>query len=110
MKAGRVLRFDSLNAITNDDLPQPEPAVGQLLVRDCPPQINNRASALDLWGVRIGAGIQSWIARVQEVRRLRMLAFRSLRRLEVAAARMGLKARLKTSVILTRAFLTRLTS
>jgi hypothetical protein len=55
MKAGRVLRFDSLNAITNDDLPQPEPAVGQLLVRDCPPQINNRASALDLWSVRIGS-------------------------------------------------------
>ena len=54
MKAARVLRFDSPNAITNDDLPQPEPAVGQLLVRDCPPQINNRATALDLWGVRIG--------------------------------------------------------
>jgi hypothetical protein len=74
MKAARVLRFGSLNLLTNDDLPQPEPAVGQLLVRDCPPQINNRASALDLWGVRIGVGIQSWIATVQEVRRRRMLA------------------------------------
>ena len=38
--------------ITNDDLPQPQPAVGQLL-RDLL-QINNRASALNLWGVRIG--------------------------------------------------------
>jgi hypothetical protein len=31
MKVGRVLQFDSLNAITNDDLPQPEPIVGQWL-------------------------------------------------------------------------------
>jgi hypothetical protein len=30
-----------------------EPAVGQLLVRDCPPQINNRASDLDMGGGRI---------------------------------------------------------
>lgn len=29
MKAARVLRFDSPNAITNDDLPQPEPAANQ---------------------------------------------------------------------------------
>jgi NADPH:quinone reductase-like Zn-dependent oxidoreductase len=33
MKAARVLRFGPPNVITNDDLPQPEPAVGQLLVR-----------------------------------------------------------------------------
>lgn len=47
MKAARILRFSPLNVITNDDLPQPEPAVGQLLVRDCPTHINNRPSALD---------------------------------------------------------------
>lgn len=33
MKAAHVLRFCSPNVITDDDLPQPEPAVGQLLVR-----------------------------------------------------------------------------
>src|SRR5215469_15937311 len=32
MKAARVLRFGPPNVITNDDLPRPEPAVGQLLV------------------------------------------------------------------------------
>ena len=31
MKAARVLRFGSPNVITNDDLPQPEPVVGQWL-------------------------------------------------------------------------------
>ena len=29
MKAARVLRFGSPNVITNDDLPQPEPAANQ---------------------------------------------------------------------------------
>src|SRR5213592_4347879 len=33
MKAARVLRFGRPNVITNDDLPQPEPSAGQLLVR-----------------------------------------------------------------------------
>ena len=33
MKAVRVLRFGPPNGITNDDLPQPEPGAGQLLVR-----------------------------------------------------------------------------
>jgi NADPH:quinone reductase-like Zn-dependent oxidoreductase len=33
MKAARVLRFGPPNVITNDDLPQPEPSAGQLLVR-----------------------------------------------------------------------------
>jgi NADPH:quinone reductase-like Zn-dependent oxidoreductase len=33
MTAARALRIGSPNVITNDDLPQPEPAVGQLLVR-----------------------------------------------------------------------------
>ncbi len=33
MKASRVLRFGLPNVITNDDLPRPEPAAGQLLVR-----------------------------------------------------------------------------
>jgi NADPH:quinone reductase-like Zn-dependent oxidoreductase len=33
MKAARVLRFGPPNVITNDDLPQPEPGAGQLLVR-----------------------------------------------------------------------------
>lgn len=33
MKAARVLRFGPPSVITNDDLPRPEPATGQLLVR-----------------------------------------------------------------------------
>ena len=33
MKAARVLRFGPPSVITNDDLPQPQPAAGQLLVR-----------------------------------------------------------------------------
>jgi NADPH:quinone reductase-like Zn-dependent oxidoreductase len=33
MKAARVLRFGPPSVITTDDLPQPEPAAGQLLVR-----------------------------------------------------------------------------
>jgi NADPH:quinone reductase-like Zn-dependent oxidoreductase len=33
MKASRVLRFGPPNVIINDDLPRPEPAAGQLLVR-----------------------------------------------------------------------------
>ena len=33
MKAARILRFGPPNIITNDDLPRPEPAAGQLLVR-----------------------------------------------------------------------------
>src|SRR5260370_40902308 len=33
MKAGRVVRFGPPNVITYDDLPRPEPATGQLLVR-----------------------------------------------------------------------------
>jgi NADPH:quinone reductase-like Zn-dependent oxidoreductase len=33
MKAARVLRFGAPNVIINDDLPRPEPAAGQLLVR-----------------------------------------------------------------------------
>jgi NADPH:quinone reductase-like Zn-dependent oxidoreductase len=33
MKAARVLRFGLPNVITNDDLPRPDPAAGQLLVR-----------------------------------------------------------------------------
>ena len=33
MKVARILRFGPPNVITNDDLPRPEPAAGQLLVR-----------------------------------------------------------------------------
>lgn len=33
VKAARVLRFGPPNVIMNDDLPRPEPAAGQLLVR-----------------------------------------------------------------------------
>src|SRR3954469_3350978 len=33
MKAVRVLQFGPPSVITNDDLPRPEPAAGQLLVR-----------------------------------------------------------------------------
>jgi hypothetical protein len=32
MKAAQVSRFGLPNVIVNDDLPRPEPAVGQLLV------------------------------------------------------------------------------
>src|SRR4030095_4693878 len=33
MKVARILRFGPPNVITNDDLPRPEAAAGQLLVR-----------------------------------------------------------------------------
>ena len=33
MKAAGILRFGPPSVITNDDLPRPEPAAGQLLVR-----------------------------------------------------------------------------
>lgn len=33
MKVARILRFGPPNVITNDDLPRPEPAAGQLLIR-----------------------------------------------------------------------------
>lgn len=33
MKVARILRFGPRNVITNDDLPRPEPAAGQILVR-----------------------------------------------------------------------------
>jgi len=33
MKVARILRFGPPNVITNDDLPRPEPAAGQILVR-----------------------------------------------------------------------------
>lgn len=33
MKAARVLRFGPPNVIINNDLPRPEPATGQLLLR-----------------------------------------------------------------------------
>ena len=33
MKAARVLRFGPPNVIMSDDVPRPEPAAGQLLVR-----------------------------------------------------------------------------
>jgi len=33
MKAARVAQFGPPNVIMNDDLPRPEPTVGQLLVR-----------------------------------------------------------------------------
>jgi NADPH:quinone reductase-like Zn-dependent oxidoreductase len=33
MKAARILRFGPPSVITNDELPRPEPAAGQLLVR-----------------------------------------------------------------------------
>src|SRR4030095_776817 len=33
MKAARVLRFGPPNVITHEDMPQPQPAAGQLLVR-----------------------------------------------------------------------------
>ena len=49
MKAARVLRFGSPNVITNDDLTQPAPAVGQLLVRDFPPQLDNSGIRAGSW-------------------------------------------------------------
>jgi hypothetical protein len=63
MKAARVLRFDSPNVITNVDLTQPAPVVGRLLVRDFPPQINNRES-----GVYDGTDAQSRLQIEQVIR------------------------------------------
>jgi NADPH:quinone reductase-like Zn-dependent oxidoreductase len=60
MKAARVLRFGPPNVIINDDLPRPEPAVGQLLVR-----------------VK-AAGVGNWDALIREGKRLER-KFRSSR-------------------------------
>jgi NADPH:quinone reductase-like Zn-dependent oxidoreductase len=60
MKAARVLRFGPPNVIINDDLPRPEPAVGQLLVR-----------------VK-AAGVGNWAALIREGKRLER-KFRSSR-------------------------------
>lgn len=49
MKAARVLRFGPPSVITNDDLPQPEPAAGQLLVRV-------KAAGVGNWDVLIREG------------------------------------------------------
>jgi NADPH:quinone reductase-like Zn-dependent oxidoreductase len=49
MKAARILRFGPPNVITNDDLPQPEPTAGQLLVRV-------KAAGVDNWDVLIREG------------------------------------------------------
>ena len=59
MKAAPVLRFGSPNVITNDDQTQPAPALGQLLARDFPPQLNNRACALDLGSPRESTAAES---------------------------------------------------
>jgi NADPH:quinone reductase-like Zn-dependent oxidoreductase len=48
MKVARILQFGPPNVITNDDLPRPEPAAGQLLVR-----------------VK-GAGVGNWDALIRE--------------------------------------------
>src|SRR5215467_10724347 len=49
MKAARVLRFGPPDVITNDDLPRPEPAAGQLLVRV-------KAAGVGNWDALIRAG------------------------------------------------------
>jgi NADPH:quinone reductase-like Zn-dependent oxidoreductase len=49
MKAARIVRFGPPDAITNDDLPQPEPAAGQLLVRV-------KAAGVGNWDALIRAG------------------------------------------------------
>jgi NADPH:quinone reductase-like Zn-dependent oxidoreductase len=49
MKAARVIRFGPPNVIINDDLPRPEAAAGQMLVRA-------QASAVGNWGALIREG------------------------------------------------------
>src|SRR5215471_16848153 len=49
MKAARVLRFGPPDVITNDDLPQPEPGSGQLLIRV-------KAAGVGNWDALIRAG------------------------------------------------------
>jgi NADPH:quinone reductase-like Zn-dependent oxidoreductase len=49
MKAARVLRFGPPSVITNDDVPRPEPAAGQLLVRV-------KAAGVGNWDALIRAG------------------------------------------------------
>ena len=49
MKAARILRFGPPGVITNDDLPRPEPAAGQLLVRV-------RAAGVGNWDALIREG------------------------------------------------------
>jgi NADPH:quinone reductase-like Zn-dependent oxidoreductase len=49
MKAARVLRFGPPNVIINDDVPQPEPGPGQLLVRV-------KAAGVGNWDALIGEG------------------------------------------------------
>jgi NADPH:quinone reductase-like Zn-dependent oxidoreductase len=52
MKAARVLRIGPPNVITNDDPPQPEPALGQLLVRvKAAAACHKKQSTLTLKGV-----------------------------------------------------------
>jgi hypothetical protein len=41
MKVARILRFGPASVITNDNLPRPEPAAGQLLVRVKPAGAGN---------------------------------------------------------------------
>ena len=41
MKAARVLQFGPPSVITNDDLPRPQPAAGQLLVRVKAAEVGN---------------------------------------------------------------------
>jgi NADPH:quinone reductase-like Zn-dependent oxidoreductase len=49
MKAARVLQFGPPSVITIDDLPRPEPAAGQLLVRV-------KAAGVGHWGALIREG------------------------------------------------------
>ena len=49
MKASRVLRFGPPNVIISDDLPRPEPAAGQLLVRV-------KAAGVGHWGALVREG------------------------------------------------------
>ena len=49
MKAARILKFGSPSVITTDDVPKPQPASGQLLVRV-------KAAGVGNWDALIRAG------------------------------------------------------
>jgi NADPH:quinone reductase-like Zn-dependent oxidoreductase len=58
MKAARVLRFGPPGVIITDDLPRPEPAAGQLLVRV-------KAAGVGNWDALVRQS--SWMIRVKSI-------------------------------------------
>jgi NADPH:quinone reductase-like Zn-dependent oxidoreductase len=76
MKAARILRFGPLGVITNDNLPRPEPAAGQLLV-------HVKAAGVGHWDALIREGklnfnppSYSWFRAIRDRRSHRSGGFR----------------------------------